>query len=345
MALLDDVRKVAGVAERLTGPVGNEANTKALLIEPMLSALGWDTTNLDHVLRDWPVGNAGSVDYALRIGEDNAMFVEARGLNESLDDESFATRAVDSAGGEGVLWCAVTNGLIYRVYRTDEAVPTHEKLSFEVDLSKAAVGSPSDTATVPLLSRASVSDGSLALWGEQRVFTDPRVRAVLSELAAKPSAAFLDAINEAIGERKVPRDRLRTSLGRVLVIETGSKAATPRPPALPRREFTPPPASTRTAAPAARPEPAAQAPSEPEAVEAPQPTATAPTTEAPKTDDTQHAQPEAAHAEEPTDTSPAETAAKRRFLGGHGKGSKDDGGSDVDPYAPLSQLDDPFADT
>ena len=55
MALLDDVRKIAGVAERLKGPVGNEANTKALLIEPMLSALGWDTTNLDHVLRDWPL--------------------------------------------------------------------------------------------------------------------------------------------------------------------------------------------------------------------------------------------------------------------------------------------------
>jgi predicted type IV restriction endonuclease len=24
------------------GPAGNEANTKALLIEPMLAALGWD---------------------------------------------------------------------------------------------------------------------------------------------------------------------------------------------------------------------------------------------------------------------------------------------------------------
>jgi hypothetical protein len=275
MALLDDVRKIAGVAERLKGPVGNEANTKALLIEPTLAALGWDTTNLDHVLRDWPMHENSSIDYALRIGDDNVMFIEARGVNENLDDPSFTARAVDGASGEGVLWCAVTNGLVYRVYRTDELVPTEQKLAFEVDLSRAAVGSPVDTANVPLLSRESLGDGSLALWGEQKVFTDPRVRDVLAALATNPSAAFLDAINEAIGEHKVPRDRLRSSLGRVLVIETppGARApAAPRDPEPPPRPRDVPPTPTPTPAPEAsvtftRPE--APAPARPEAPPAP----------------------------------------------------------------------------
>ena len=110
------------------------------------------------------------------------MFVEVRGLNESLDDEPFTAKAVDGTNGEGVLWCVVTNGLIYRVYRTDELVPTNEKLSFEIDLSRAAVGSPADAANVPLLSRESLGDGTLALWSEQKVFTDPRVRVVLYSL-------------------------------------------------------------------------------------------------------------------------------------------------------------------
>src|SRR5471030_1820617 len=101
MALTDDVRKLVGVADRLKGPVANEANTKALLIEPMLSALGWDTTSLDHVLRDWTVHDSSSIDYALRIDESNAMLAEARAVSESLDDQSFTARVVDSVNADG----------------------------------------------------------------------------------------------------------------------------------------------------------------------------------------------------------------------------------------------------
>src|ERR1019366_2240099 len=114
MALVDDVRKLVGVAERLKGPVGNEANTKALLIEPMLSALGWDTTDLDHLVRDWPVNDSTStIDYALRIDDANVVLVEARGANERLDDEAFTDWAVNCVADKGVLWCLLTNGLTY----------------------------------------------------------------------------------------------------------------------------------------------------------------------------------------------------------------------------------------
>ena len=41
MGLVEEVRKVLAAAGKLKGPAGNEANTKALLIEPMLAALGW----------------------------------------------------------------------------------------------------------------------------------------------------------------------------------------------------------------------------------------------------------------------------------------------------------------
>ncbi len=324
MALLDEVRKIAGVADRLQGPVGNEANTKALLIEPMLSALGWDTTNLDHVLRDWPAQDNTSIDYALRIGDDNVMLVEARGVNETLDDEPFTARAVESVNGESVLWCVVTNGLIYRVYRTDEKVPPDEKLSFEVDLRKAAVGSPADCANVPLLSRESMKDGSLALWGEQKVFTDPRVRMVLAQLAGKPSAAFLDAINDAIGERKVPRDRLRASLARVLVIE--SAGSTARAPELAARNRD----TARTRDTAGTPETDAT----PE---------TAETSDAAVTQDGAVTQDTAGTA----DAAGTPETAKRRFLGGQAKAARETGGEPdasaaSDPYAPFVMPDKPF---
>jgi hypothetical protein len=381
MALLDDVRKIAGVAERLKGPVGNEANTKALLIEPTLSALGWDTTNLDHVLRDWPLTNNSTIDYALRIGEDNAMFVEVRGLNESLDDEPFTAKAVDGTNGEGVLWCVVTNGLIYRVYRTDELVPTNEKLSFEIDLSRAAVGSPADAANVPLLSRESLGDGTLALWSEQKVFTDPRVRVVLSQLAARPTPAFLDAINEAIGDHKVPVDRLRASLGRVLVIEApppGPRAASAtRTPEVADRtqETAPPPPMTRApeppeapTPPAARVETPPRAPAPPRETPPPPPPLPAPPRDiappppaAPPRDvpppaPAVPATPETPEGETPTTAeapeAARETSARRRFLGGglpkpHREEPKEQADAEADtgaadPYGPLNRPGGPF---
>jgi hypothetical protein len=266
----------------------------------------------------------------------------------------------------------ITNGLVYRVYRTDELVPTEDKLSFEVDVTKAAVGSPGDCARLPLLSRASLIDGGLALWGEQKVFTDPRVRKVLSDLAAKPTAAFLEAINEAIGDYKVPRDRLRASLGRVLVLDS-TEAVAPRAPsssgpveAQPRTPETPPrtppqmPSTPQAVAPpgnatpvavppARQPAPVAPtpAPAPPEAVappvapappEAPAPpVAPAP----PEAHDVPGAgaAPDVPHAPEKVAEEPAATpeTARRRFLGGPGRRS----GSD--PYAPLLG-ENPFAD-
>jgi len=331
MALVDEVRKLAGVADRLKGPVGNEANTKALLIEPLLSALGWDTSNLDHVLRDWPVHDNSAIDYALRIGDENVMLVEVRGVNENLDDERFTTRAVERVNEEGVLWCVTTNGLIYRVYRADEEVPTDEKLSFEVDLSKVAVGSPSDCANLPLLSRESLADGSLALWGEQKVFTDPRVRAVLAQLSAKPSAAFLDAINEAIGEHKVPRERLRASLSRVLVVEGATRA--PGRPAPTTRE---PPAEDRER------EERPAAPVQPPTLESPDKEEAPERTEA-------RGRGEAASKADTSDKTGSHETARRRFLGGTARASRDTAAPDpnsfeADPYAPLSTSEEPFDD-
>ncbi len=65
MGIKEEVARVLTAAERLKGPAGNEANTRALLIEPILFALGWDTGDLDQVVREWRVFDNTSLDYAL----------------------------------------------------------------------------------------------------------------------------------------------------------------------------------------------------------------------------------------------------------------------------------------
>ena len=64
-----------------------EQNTKAALIDPLLSALGWDMEDIDEVSREYrrkPQDNP--VDYALFMLRSPRLFVEAKGLEKDLSD-------------------------------------------------------------------------------------------------------------------------------------------------------------------------------------------------------------------------------------------------------------------
>ena len=45
----------------------NEANTKALMIEPLLAALGWNFSDLDVVEREVKVFDGTFLDYGLKV--------------------------------------------------------------------------------------------------------------------------------------------------------------------------------------------------------------------------------------------------------------------------------------
>jgi hypothetical protein len=116
-----------------------------------------------------------------------------------------------------VVWCVLTNGLVYRVYKSNEPVGMERKLLFEVDLREATEdGRRADVVrSLRMLSRDAVGAGELDAWGEA-VFTDVRVRAALAKLGADPSPDFLSAVTEALEGPSIESDRLRGSLGRIL---------------------------------------------------------------------------------------------------------------------------------
>jgi hypothetical protein len=212
MALLDEARRLLGVAERLRGPMGNTANTKALLVEPLLASLGWDTANVEHVVRDWPLRDDSTVSYALRIHDANAVFVETRAVSDSLDDYSFEGQTLQRVENEDARWCVITNGLSYKVFKSNEPVKD-DRMLFGVDLGEIAQGDIEPATRLGLIGREALIDGSLELRGEE-FFTDPRVREAILMLCRDPSRTFINAMNEAIGSPSVPVERLRASLGR-----------------------------------------------------------------------------------------------------------------------------------
>lgn len=200
----------------------NEANTRAVLVEPILQALGWNTTDPTQVSREYRVFDGTFLDYALLIDGKPRLFVEAKALGKKLDDNSFVSQTVNYANNEGVVWCLLTNGLAYKVYKTNEPVGMNDKLLFEVDLQDAEGGSASEVAErLQGLRPEAVSSGELDAWGEQ-VFADQRVRDALTALADAPPKPLIDAIEKQLGRPKLSEELLRQSLQRVL---TGSRSS------------------------------------------------------------------------------------------------------------------------
>ena len=126
---------IADVADRAQSGSMNETNTRVLLIEPVLDALGWDTRDLESVTREYKVYDGSFLDYALLVEGKPSLFVEAKALGKNLTDSKWVAQTINYANNEGVTWCALTDGLRYQVYKTNEPVDMSQKLLFEVDIT------------------------------------------------------------------------------------------------------------------------------------------------------------------------------------------------------------------
>ncbi|HEX4482648.1 MAG TPA: DUF5655 domain-containing protein [Solirubrobacteraceae bacterium] len=227
MSVADAIPKAVAAAAKLqaSGAV-NEANTKAHVINLMLGSLGWDLSDIDTVDLEVKVFDGTFLDYALKLAGAPRLFVEAKSLDEKLDDKKFVAQTINYANNEGVVWCVLTNGIRWRVYKTNESVAMDQKLLFEVDFADASDPLAEKAQLLRLISRAAVEAGELDNFGE-RVFTDARVRVALNGLAANGSDALIEALTARLGPPPVPRAAITRSLARILDFELPAKIAAP----------------------------------------------------------------------------------------------------------------------
>jgi len=113
-----------------------EQNTKAALIDPLLSALGWDLQEIDEVRREYkrkPQDNP--VDFALFLNRMECLLIEAKSLEKDLGDRKWISQNISYAAVVGVKWCVLTNGDEYRIYNAHAEVDVDEKLFRKVSIS------------------------------------------------------------------------------------------------------------------------------------------------------------------------------------------------------------------
>lgn len=109
--------ELESLIERLRGnraafQVGEEA-TKQGAILPILATLGWDRDDIHQVVPEYTV-EGGRVDYCLKIGARNKVFIEVKRFNEELDQHQ--EQLLEYAFREGVPLAVLTNGLVWWLY-------------------------------------------------------------------------------------------------------------------------------------------------------------------------------------------------------------------------------------
>ena len=199
----------------------NETNTRVLLIEPLLDALGWDTRDLAIVTREVAVKADGTfIDYALLDSTGKAsLYVEAKPLGARLTDPKVVSQTVNYANNDGVPWCVLTDGLRWRVFWTFAPVPMERKGVFDVDLSllldeHASPTEKADTLQqLGTLGRRAVEAGDLDNRGRS-LFDSGAVRVVLEQLFTDPPEALVTLISERLDHPLDP-DRVRLAVTRL----------------------------------------------------------------------------------------------------------------------------------
>lgn len=218
MARLEQtIQKLQQELQRWRGKSLKETPTRTVFIEPMLEALGWDIRDLDEVEPEYSTVDGKPVDYALKINRKPVIYLEAKPLDDSLEDMKSVTQTVNYANADGIDWCILTNGRQYRVYRSSERAPAPEKLLFECSIDPAdnPGSSLEDIArSFERLSRESLAEGRLDAWGKQ-IFVDGKVRKILEKIFTDPPRALVNLIKRESSDASLRPDDIRQSLKRI----------------------------------------------------------------------------------------------------------------------------------
>ena len=194
-----------------------ETSTRTIIIDPLLEALGWDIRDPNEVELEYPTVDGKSVDYALKINAKAAVLVEAKALDDPLNDVKAITQVVGYAANDGIVWCILTNGMKWKVYRSIEECQAPEKLLFEVSLDpRDSVGITAQQLAQQVwrFSKEEIAAGTLDAVGEQ-TFTDGRIRKALDSIMRNPGLPLINMVKKALGDPGVSPQKVRESLARI----------------------------------------------------------------------------------------------------------------------------------
>lgn len=176
-----------------------EEETKSKLITPILRALGWDVEG-DDVAQEYSAGKDSRVDYALKVSQLPALFLEAKPLGWKLAEDKGIDQVLFYAWKKGkVKWGVLTDGDKYRLYYTGPEVHHEDRLFCETQLSKDTVDKAA--SVLALFSHQNMQDKNIeASWKAN--YVDRQVRKALLEMLTQLDNSLINIIRRRVPAMK-----------------------------------------------------------------------------------------------------------------------------------------------
>ena len=152
----------------------DESATKQGVVLRLLSLAGWDTFNVSEVVPEYTVGNH-RVDYALRPGSPNAVFIEVKRSSENLDRHQ--QQLLEYCFQEGVKLAVLTNGWTWYLYLPLQAGGWEQRRFLTIDL-EAQEPAVVERRFLDYLSPERVGSGQAVNDAEELVKSQQRVEIV-----------------------------------------------------------------------------------------------------------------------------------------------------------------------
>lgn len=184
----------------------NESDTSMIITDVLAEVFGYD--KYSEVTRELNIRGT-HCDLATRIEGKFQMLIEVKAVGLDLRD-AHAKQAVDYAANQGVEWVALTNGVIWKVFRVLFTKPIEAELVLEFDFLTLNYKSPAHLESLYLLTRESMMKSGLYAYHDHIQATNKFYLAavVLSE-------PVLDTIRRElrrVSDVKIDIEELRTLL-------------------------------------------------------------------------------------------------------------------------------------
>ena len=187
--IIDTVQKRIGTHRQALQQ--NETRTRMALIDPLLTALGWDVSDPSLVMSEYSVGK-GRADYALMKESETipAAIVEAKRLGHTLDDEE-RMQMLNYANARGVRYAAITDGSLWELYEVFKHAPLEDRRRLNLTI----LGTPAHKLALQLL----------LLWRPNLASGGP-VAAQEPVLGTRLESAITETLHQPVDRSSAPPD-------------------------------------------------------------------------------------------------------------------------------------------
>lgn len=172
----------------------NEAQTKEWLIKPFFELLGWDFSNPDEIIPEDDDMAGKRCDYNFCIGSVSKFLVEAKPLNNNLDDNKMIFEKLNYCSNTAIPILIITNGELYRIYYAELKGVGNDKLLDEFCLSKEY-----DEDLVEKLSKESFQNDALLTYS-RNISLYTNIKKAIEKLFKSSNKSLITQINNIVKE-------------------------------------------------------------------------------------------------------------------------------------------------